>query len=141
MTAPSSYRLSFHVSHPDIQADAIKSNFAFPVRYARSAGEARVTKTGKSLGRNYASTEVSFDISGGVASADGPPLVQLLQRSLGQLPAGQVKELVRTKGECLFLAGIYSESNMLVYLTSEILAALGAVSVGLNLDFYGGEEA
>ncbi|ASR42752.1 hypothetical protein BEN78_04475 [Xanthomonas citri pv. mangiferaeindicae] len=129
------------MSHPEISADAIGSNFAFPVRYARSAGEARVTRAGKSLGGTYATTEVSFDISGGVASAEEAPLVELLQRSLAQLPLGQVKELVRTKGECFFLVGIYSESNMLVYFTAEVLAALGAVSVGLKLDFYGGEEA
>ena len=95
----------------------------------------------KGLGGTYATTEISFDISGGVASAEEAPLVELFQRSLAQLPLGQVKELVRTKGECFFLVGIYSESNMLVYFTAEVLAALGAVSVGLKLDFYGGEEA
>ncbi|MCD9008273.1 hypothetical protein LDO31_18975 [Luteimonas sp. XNQY3] len=140
MTAQSRYRLSFHVSHPGLPADAIAAHFALPVRYARSVGQARVTKAGRSLGGIYATTEISFDISNGVISAEQTPLADLLQYSFGQLPLNVIRDLVQTKGECFFLAGVYTEENMLVYFPGDSIAALASASIGLKLDFYGGEE-
>lgn len=140
MTQPSRYRLSLHVSHPALSAPDVIKHFVIPVRYARSVGEQRTTPTGTKLGGTYSETDVSFDVSQGVLSDDEIPFVDCIIDSLGKLPANEINEFISTGGECYYLAGIYTEDNILFYLPSKFLAALSSLAIGLKLDIYGGEE-
>ena len=140
MTTSNRYRLSFHVSHPSMSASEIVASFPFPIRYSRSVGENRLTKTGRELGGTYSRTDVSFDVSGGVTFEANLPLCVCVRDSFDRLPRETIEKVSSTGGECFYLIGVYCEDNFLVYFSGELLSLLSSDLIGVKLDIYGGAD-
>ena len=140
MNNSSRFRISLHVTHPEISADQICSNILLPVRYKRSFGEKKRTRSGRELGGEYLKTDVSFDISGGVLYSDKVNISDCVKNAASKLPKHFLNDISKTEGEAFFLFGIYSEDNMLACFSSDLLLFLGTMSLGLKFDFYGGPE-
>lgn len=140
MTESNQYRLSLHISHPSLAVSDIVRHFALPIRYSKSAGEKRKTKNGRELGGVYSKTDISFDVSGGVLSSEKYPFYDFIQSSFRDLPLNAIRSFVITGGECFYLAGIYAESNFILYFPSNFLSVLSSSSIGMKLDFYGGRD-
>lgn len=126
--------------HPTIDASEIMRHFTLPVRSSKSVGEARQTPTGRGLGGVYRDTNITFDVSGGIRESNEVSLYDCILSSLHGLPQDVIRDLIATGGECFYLAGIYTEENVMMYFPSKFLSDLSSSSIGLKLDFYGGPD-
>ena len=135
----STFRLTFHVSHPSISADEIERAFELPVKFSQSVGEKRKTKSGKALDGNYKCTNVSFYLHDQPLSFDDVLLVKLIKNQLESYDFNYIAHLVESGGHCNFLLGIFSNENVMFEFNSEVIDMLSALKVSIKFDFYGGE--
>jgi hypothetical protein len=134
------FRVGLHVSHPSLPVDGIVSAIALNPRYARSAGDPRITKDGKNLGGIYKRTDVTFEVSDGVLNSADVLLPEFLNNSIDRLARKAIEQVVTSGGSCYFLIGIFSEASILFNFDAELLAKLASHGIGIALDFYGGPE-
>lgn len=132
--------MSLHVSHPTRSANQVISSIGLETRYARSAGEPRVTPSGNPLGGAYARTDVSFRVSDGVVHNHDILVADYVDRTLDRVPLEAISEMVRSGGSCFLLLGIYAEASLLCDFSPMLLSRLAPNGIGLKLDFYGGPE-
>lgn len=140
MNSSGKFRVSLHISHPDLSADEISAPFALRSKYSRSVGAQRITKLGEDLGGVYSQTDVSFMVSDGVIDNDDVQVADFVEKSLHSLPLKEIDGIVATGGVCFFLLGIYSDGNILCDFEASFLSSLSRHGIGLKLDFYGGPE-
>ena len=126
------FRVSLHVSHPTLSADKIASTFNLNPKYARSAGEPRLTKQGKSLGGLHKRTDVSFHVSDNILSSENILTEDLIEKSPSTLPLDIISHITNTDGECFFLIGIFSGENFMCNFQSKLLTRLSGHGIGLK---------
>ena len=135
------YRVTLHISHPTTPADEIVSDIPLPTRFARSAGAPKVTKEGKNLGGNYASTEINFLVSDGVLSTDDVPVSRVINEALDRLDREKICQVVLSGAHCNFLIGVYTEENVIIDFDAKLMSRLSIIGISVRLDFYGGPES
>jgi hypothetical protein len=134
------YRLSFHVTHPSLTADAIRQEVKLPVAYAQSVGLPRATPRGNPLDGVYKVTNVHF------AAHDKP--LEFAQESFREVLKGVLsamepdfpQRVAESGGATHVLVGLFSDESLLLEVPPEVLHELATRKIGLKMDFYGGEE-
>jgi hypothetical protein len=140
MTKPTTYRLSFNVSHPSLPANQIVASVGLPTSYARSVGTPNVTKSGVLLGGNYARTDMSFAITDGIQSEGDVPLDACLREAMSFLPQAEINKICSSGGSCFILVGLYTEDNVFYDFDLGFLEKMVVLHVELKFDIYGGSE-
>lgn len=123
-----------------MRSHEVEEMFPLPIKYSKSVGDSRFTRSGVGLGGFHSRTDVSFDVSGGVILDRSRSLSDAISESLDALSPDNVMKVMHTGGECFYLAGIYSEDNFFTYLSSGLLVRLANLSIGIKFDFYGGKD-
>jgi hypothetical protein len=123
-----------------MSVDEVVSTFNFKIRYARSVGKPRVTKSGRELGGFYERTSVSFSIEDELMSFLEMPIEDCLIGALNKIPLAKVRHVVDTGGMCFFMVGVYTNSNIMCYFDSEFMSKISSSGLGIKLDIYGGME-
>ncbi len=139
MSGNSTFRLTFHISHPIIPAAEIEEAFDLPIKFSQSVGEQRKTKNGKVLGGNYKFTNVGFRLHDLPLNFDDISIDVLLKTQLERYDTGYISYLVESGGSCDFLLGIFSSENVMFELSHEVISMLSSAKVSVKYDFYGGE--
>lgn len=139
MSGNSTFRLTFHVSHPAISAFEIGQAFGLPVRFSQSIGHQKKTKSGKILNGNYKLTNVSFCLHDSPLDFDDTPIDIFLKKQLESYNIDYILRLVDSGGQCNFLLGIFSCDNVMFELSNETISMLSEAKVSIKYDFYGGE--
>lgn len=134
------YRVNFCVSHPCMTADEIIKSFSFPVRFRRSVGERRITKSGMDLGGEYADTIIFFGVSDGVLNEEDVEIIEFIEEKFGSLPLGEIDHIIATGGGCFFSLGIYSENSVTFWLERDLLSKLSSHGIEVKFGFYGGPD-
>ena len=140
MSDTSTFRLSFHVSHPTMSASEIVEAFGLPVWLSQSVGEPRKTKNGKLLDGKYKRTNVIFHPHDQPLSFDDASIEAIIKNQLDNYDIDYIIHLVRSGGECDFLLGIFSSENVMFELSHEVISMLSIAKISMKYDFYGGEE-
>lgn len=140
MSDNSSFRLTFHVSHPAISAAEIVKAFNLPIRFSQSVGEPRKTKTGKKLDGVYKCTNVSFCLHDNPLKFDDVEVGNLIRDCLEKFDADYIDLLAASGGACDFLLGIFSNENVMFELDYQVLGLLSSARISMKYDFYGGDE-
>lgn len=139
MSKTSTFRLTFHVSHPTISASKIEENFDFPIRFSQSVGGQKKTKNGKVLSGNYKFTNVSFCLHESPLSFDDVSVDALIKNQLEIYDTKYTAHLVESGGSCNFLLGIFSSDNIMFELNHEVICMLSTAKINMKYDFYGGQ--
>jgi len=140
MKNSSTFRLTFHVSHPSAAAAEIVAAFGLPARYAQSVGMPKQTKTGKLLGGVYQRTNVSFTLHEHPLNFQGASMESLIRESLTSFDRNYLLTIHETSGSCHFLVGVFSSENVMFDISLDAINELAASNVSIKFDFYGGEE-
>ena len=140
MSENSTFRLTFHVSHPSISASEIENAFGLPVRFSQSVGEQRKTKSGKALEGNYKLTNVSFYLHDLPLSFDNVSIDDFIKKQLESYDVDYITHLVGSGGSCNFLLGVFSSDNVMFELSYDVLSMMSTAKISMKYDFYGGEE-
>lgn len=139
MSGNSTFRLTFHVSHPAIPAVEIEQAFGLPVRFSQSIGHQKKTKNGKVLNGNYKLTNVSFCLHDLPLDFDDVPIDTFLRKQLESYNTDYIRQLVESGGQCNFLLGVFSSDNVMFELSHEAISMLSVAKISIKYDFYGGE--
>lgn len=139
MSENSTFRLSFHVSHPRVSASEIAGNFGLPVWLSQSAGEPKKTKNGELLGGKYKHTNVIFHLHDKPLSFDDASIDIFIKNQLKSYDIDYISHLVESGGSCDFSLGIFSNSNVLFELSHEVISMLSTAKISMKYDFYGGK--
>jgi hypothetical protein len=139
MSGNSTFRLTFHVSHPSIPAAEIEEAFSLPTRFSQSVGGQKKTKSGKLLDGYYNLTNVSFCLHDLPLNFDDVSMDGFLKTQLESYDVDYIKRLVESGGSCNFLVGVFSSENVMFELSLEAIDMLAASKVSIKYDFYGGE--
>ncbi len=137
MKESSTFRLSFHVSHPKVPADEIENAFNLPTNFSHSVGWARMTRSGCLLGGTYKITSVGFRLHEPVLSFDTVDLVSYVQEQLETFDLDYLHQLTLSGGYFDFLVGVFSGSNVMFELPVELLSQLAALKISVKIDIYG----
>ncbi len=140
MSGKSTFRLTFHVSHPSVSVSEVKDIFDLPVRFSQSVGEQRKTKNGKVLGGIYKNTNISFCLHDLPLSFNEISIDDLIKKQLGSYDTNYINQLIESGGNCNFLLGIFSNENAMFELNLDVINMLSAAKVSMKYDFYGGNE-
>jgi hypothetical protein len=135
----STFRLTLHISHPDVPATEISEVFGLPVRFSHSKNEQRKTKSGERLDGNYERTNVSFSLHDDPLNFDVVSVDLLMKTQLESLDMNYILSLVETGGSCNFLLGIFSCENVMFELSNRTIDLLSDAKISIKYDFYGGE--
>jgi hypothetical protein len=139
MSGVSTFRISFHVSHPTLSAAEIVDAFVLPVWLSQSVGEQRKTKNRKMLDGKYKCTNVIFHLHDKPLSFDDASIDDLIKKQLESYDIDYIIHLVKSGGECDFLLGIFSSENVMFELSHEVIGMLSTAKISMKYDFYGGE--
>lgn len=139
MSGDSTFRLTFHVSHPAISAVEIEQAFGLPVRYSQSIGHQKRTKSGKVLTGNYKLTNVSFCLHDLPLDFDNFSIDKFLKNQLESYNNDYIRHLVESGGKCNFLLGVFSRDNVMFELSHETISMLSDAKISIKYDFYGGD--
>lgn len=139
MSGNSTFRLTFHVSHPTMSAADIEDAFRLPTRFSQSVGDKKKTKTGKILEGNYRLTNVSFCLHDSPLNFDDVTVDAFLKTQLERYDTDYIVRLVESGGSCNFLLGVFSSENVMFELSLEVICMLSAAKISVKYDFYGGE--
>lgn len=134
------FSLSFHVSHPNWEASAIRAAIDLPVEYAQTVGGERATPRGTPLEGVYKRTNVHFAVHEAPLEFDMDALTALIERVLNVVGEAYTQQISASGGSSHLMLGVFSDDNVMLEFAPDILARLGAGRVGLKVDFYGGEE-
>ena len=140
MNMISTFRVSFHVSHPNIPASEIESAFGLPTRYSRSAGNPRKTKQGIPLEGIYKETNVSFALHEQPLSFDDVSIDEFVMNALRSFDADYLRKIYESGGGCYFLFGVFSSGNVMFDFGVDVIQGLASLNIGVKFDFYGGED-
>lgn len=136
----SRYRVSFHVSHPNIPAAVIEDAFNLPIKFSQSVGEPRKTKGGKMLGGKYRMTNVHFHSHKDPLNFNETDLVSFINNLIVEFDYDFVLNLSETGGSCHFMIGVYTSDNVMIELDKQIIKSLSSLNIGIKFDVYGGED-
>ena len=139
MSGNSTFRLTFHVSHPSIPAVEIEEAFSLQTRFSQSVGDQKKTKSGKFLDGYYKLTNVSFCLHDLPLNFDDASIDGFLKTQLESYDTDYIKHLVESGGSCNFLVGVFSSENVMFELSLETIGMLSASKISIKYDFYGGE--
>ncbi len=140
MNTVSTFRLTFHVSHPTFSALEIENIFKLPTRHSKSVGMSKKTKGGKMLGGKYKRTSISFLLHDDPLQFKDIFVVDLLNKSLKSFKHEYIKKLIETGGECNFLIGIFTSDNVMINFDFDTLKRLSELKISTKLDIYGGPD-
>ena len=99
MSGNSTFRLTFHVSHPSIPAAEIEEAFSLPTRFSQSVGGQKKTKSGKFLDGYYSLTNVSFCLHDLPLDFVDVSIDDFLKAQLESYDTDYIKCLVESGGE------------------------------------------
>ena len=139
VSGKSTFRLTFHVSHPAISAAEIEKVFDLPIRFSQSIGNQKKTKSGKLLSGNYKLTNVSFCLHDLPLNFDDISVDAFLKKQLESYDDDYIGHLVESGGSCNFLLGVFSSDNVMFEISHEVISMLSTVKISIKYDFYGGE--
>lgn len=140
MTSKNSFRVTFHVSHPFIDAQEVEVGIAMFPHFSQSVGCTKKTKSGKPLKGAYTKTNVSFRIHEDPLNFDEYCIESIINENLNNLDSSYLKLVNDTGGDCHYLQGIFSSENVMFEFSSDLLARLTKSKVKVKFDFYGGED-
>lgn len=140
MNEVSTFRLTFHVSHPSVPAVEIENVFGMPVRFSQSANMQKKTKNGKILDGVYKRTNVSFSVHENPLNFNDTSVVGLIQNQLDSFDQDYINLIYKSGGSCHFLIGIFSSNNVMFELNIDIIQRLSTLKISVKFDFYGGAD-
>lgn len=140
MSVTSTFRVTFHVSHPTIDASEVERIFSFPIRYSRSVGNPKKTKRGTLLEGFYEETNVSFALHEEPLSFDDASIDELVMNSIRSFDASYLHKIQESRGSCYFLVGVFSSGNVMFDFGVDVVQVLASLKIGIWFDFYGGED-
>lgn len=140
MKPVSTFRLTFHVSHPSVSASEIEIAFGLPTRFSQSVGMPRKTKTGKLLDGIYDRTNVSFSLHENPFNFDEVSITSFIKKQLDSYDPDYINWIFESGGNCNFLIGVFSSNNVMFEFSLDIIHRLSSLNISVSVDFYGGED-
>ena len=140
MNSSSSFRVTFHVSHPNFSASGIERIFNLPVKFSQSVGMQRKTNKGVPLGGTYKRTNVNFLLHKDPLDFDHVSIVDFIKNKLTRLNFDYTEKIFLTGGACHFIIGIFTSDNVMLDFDIDIIQQLSSLKIGIKLDIYGGED-
>lgn len=140
MSNPSSFRVTFHVSHPSFSASEIENVFKLPVKFSQSVGLERRTNQGVPLGGTYKRTNVNFLLHKNPLNFDHISIIDFINTKLVTIDFDYTNKIFITGGRCFFIIGIFTSDNVMLDFTIDSIQHLSSAKIGIKLDIYGGED-
>lgn len=135
----STFRLTFHISHPTTSAIEIENRFDLSTQLSQSVGEERRTKSGKQLEGRYKLTNVIFRLHENPLEFSTYSVEEFLKAQIESYDIDYIAELNMSGGSCDFSLGVFSSGNVMFVLSHEVLSVLSTARISIKYDFYGGE--
>ena len=134
MGKPFAYAVSFQIRHPDASCGALAAGLPWTMTAGWTAGEPRVTPTGRPLGGVREESYCSFRIARG---EDGQ-LARCLLKMIGSLEAhrAHLEEVSRTGGRLNVYVFWYPGGDTGETLSAELLGRLASLNVELGINVY-----
>lgn len=134
MGKPFAYAVSFQIRHPDASCGALAAGLPWKMTAGWTAGEPRVTPTGRPLGGVREESYCSFRI----ARRDDGELARSISEIMDVLDAhrSHLDEITRTGGRLNIYVFWYSGGDTGETFSADLLGRLASLNVDLGINVY-----
>ena len=137
--AMTTYRVTLQVAHPTLTSEEIKNYYDFPTSYARTVGKPRQTPDGKHLAGVYKETAVSFLLHPNPIDVEEQEMENFIDSLIDKVNFDFLRMISLSGGVSNFLLGVYAIESASIFFPPKIIEKLGRFSIGLSIQFYGGD--